>query len=615
MAVVVNSNIAALRAQRRLNASTASLSRSFERLSSGLRINRPGDEPGGLSVAAGLNVDSRVFGRAVMNANDGISQINIASGALDSAKGILVRLKELASQASNGTLTNAQRRSLDSEANSLTQEYNRLLASTTFNGSNLLQGGNGNTTLQLGYGLSQISYALTGDLETDQGTGGFGSPTVYSGGTSATITADIDNDGDQDIISAGGGTKIDYRKNVNGAFGGTVQLSAGGTVTGVVAGDFNGDGKQDIVAATASDLYYFQGDGGGGFGAAVNTNLTVINTLGELKAGDFNHDGKLDLAMVGGAGAVAVSRGLGNGLFSTSLTSFGSGLGTSIELGDVNNDGNLDIAYTDTISSLAKVRTGNADGTFNAAVNIAIVGASRDIALGDLNHDGYDDLVSTADSVSYTVALSNGNGSFGASTTVSAPNTGGKLKLGDLNNDGYLDLVSYGSGRLTTSFGIGDGTFTTDTTAAMTAFANSDLALADFNGDEVLDAYLGYTTGNNEVRFATTSKTTTIARLSLLSQAEARATFATIDSEITRISQQQGTLGAAMSRAQTAVSVLEQSREGYLASASQIMDVDVAEESANLVRQQILQKAGAAILSQANQLPALALQLLGRISR
>ncbi len=107
-----------------------------------------------------------------------------------------------------------------------------------------------------------------------------------------------------------------------------------------------------------------------------------------------------------------------------------------------------------------------------------------------------------------------------------------------------------------------------DITAAMTNSSNSDLALGDLNGDGVQDVFVGYTTGNNEVRFANTRKTTNIARLSLLTQADALATFATIDAEITRVSQQQGTLGAAMSRVQAAVSVLEQSREGFLSAES-----------------------------------------------
>src|SRR4051812_31159725 len=114
-------NTASLNAQRQLTKSTASLSRSFERLSSGLRINRPSDDAAGLAISAGLDIDARVFTQGVRNVNDGISLLNIAEGALDELSNVVLRLRELATQSANGALASQQRSALDQEAQDLTR--------------------------------------------------------------------------------------------------------------------------------------------------------------------------------------------------------------------------------------------------------------------------------------------------------------------------------------------------------------------------------------------------------------------------------------------------------------------------------------------------------------
>src|SRR4051794_7906710 len=133
--VPLKSNLASLNAQRRLGESTASLSRNFDRLSSGLRINRPGDDAAGLSVAASLDVDARVFAQGVRNVNDGISYLNVAEGATESLKTTLIRMRELSTQSSNGTLSDTQRQALDKEFQGLVNEHNRVVATAHFQGT------------------------------------------------------------------------------------------------------------------------------------------------------------------------------------------------------------------------------------------------------------------------------------------------------------------------------------------------------------------------------------------------------------------------------------------------------------------------------------------------
>ena len=94
--LTINTNVASLNAQRRLAESTASLQQSFERLSSGLRINTASDDAAGLAIASSLNVDSRVYSQGIRNTNDALSFYSIAEGALNSLVDITTRLRELA---------------------------------------------------------------------------------------------------------------------------------------------------------------------------------------------------------------------------------------------------------------------------------------------------------------------------------------------------------------------------------------------------------------------------------------------------------------------------------------------------------------------------------------
>ena len=115
-ALSLNSNLAALRAERSLNGSSAELSSTLERLASGKRINQASDDAAGLAVSSALNTKARVYTQAVRNVNDGISFLNVADGATSALKDILFRLRELSTQSSNGTFSNTQRQSIDKES-------------------------------------------------------------------------------------------------------------------------------------------------------------------------------------------------------------------------------------------------------------------------------------------------------------------------------------------------------------------------------------------------------------------------------------------------------------------------------------------------------------------
>jgi len=140
MGININTNLASIRGQRLMDQSSNSLGRVFERLSSGLRVNKAVDDAAGLAIAGGLQVNKRIATVAMRNAQDGISTLAIAEGAIESIQGVLGRLAELATQSANGVYTSVQRSALQNEFMSLGSEIERIAVTTAFNGVALLSG-------------------------------------------------------------------------------------------------------------------------------------------------------------------------------------------------------------------------------------------------------------------------------------------------------------------------------------------------------------------------------------------------------------------------------------------------------------------------------------------
>ncbi|MDD5719436.1 MAG: flagellin [Candidatus Krumholzibacteria bacterium] len=154
MGIRINTNIPALNTRRHITNTTNQFNKSMEKLSSGLRINRAADDAAGLAISEGLKSDIRALEQASRNASDGISLVQTAEGALDEVSNILLRMKELAEQSLNGTLSDTERGYLDAEYTALTEEIDRVAASTEFNGIELLSGGGGSISIQVGIGTA-----------------------------------------------------------------------------------------------------------------------------------------------------------------------------------------------------------------------------------------------------------------------------------------------------------------------------------------------------------------------------------------------------------------------------------------------------------------------------
>jgi flagellin len=169
--ISINGNAASLAAQKALASNRAALDKTIAQLSSGLRITQAADDAAGLGVATQLSSQARSSAVAERNANDGISAIQSADAAVSTQGDLLGRLRELAMQSANGTLSAADRTSIEKERTALTAELDRVAGSTTFNGSPLLSGG-GNTSLTLQVG--------TGDTPSDAIKVTFGDTTAQS---------------------------------------------------------------------------------------------------------------------------------------------------------------------------------------------------------------------------------------------------------------------------------------------------------------------------------------------------------------------------------------------------------------------------------------------------
>ena len=155
MPLVINTNVASLNSQRQLMNSGNALDRASERLSSGQRINSAKDDAAGLAISNRMTSQIRGLDQAIRNANDGVSLIQTAEGALQESTNILQRMRELSIQSANGIYSDADRKTLDAEVQQLIQELDRIATSTSFNGQNLLDGSLGKVDLQVGSDAGQ----------------------------------------------------------------------------------------------------------------------------------------------------------------------------------------------------------------------------------------------------------------------------------------------------------------------------------------------------------------------------------------------------------------------------------------------------------------------------
>jgi flagellin len=194
MGLRVNTNVTSINAQRNLASVSDRLGSNFRRLSTGLRISTAADDAAGLAISERLRSQVRSLEQAKRNANDGISFVQTAEGALNEVSSILTRLRELAVQSSNGSVSNQDKETLDEEFQSLINEINRIGRSTEFNGIKLLDGSSSSISFQVGFGtttgIDTIAVSLSAALST---TLSLNSLDIGSGGATTTAITNIDS--------------------------------------------------------------------------------------------------------------------------------------------------------------------------------------------------------------------------------------------------------------------------------------------------------------------------------------------------------------------------------------------------------------------------------------
>ncbi|MBL0720449.1 flagellin FliC [Piscinibacter sp. Jin2] len=197
MPQTINTNTMSLNAQRNLNGSQSTLATSMQRLSSGMRVNSAKDDAAGLAIAERMNAQVRGMNVAMRNANDGISLFQTAEGAMGKIGENLQRIRELAVQSANGSISDADRTNLQSEADQLVEEIARVADNAKFNGINLLDGSFTSTDFQIGAdGTDTLTAATNFDMTALTA---YAAADISTAAAASAVIADLD--ADLDIVN------------------------------------------------------------------------------------------------------------------------------------------------------------------------------------------------------------------------------------------------------------------------------------------------------------------------------------------------------------------------------------------------------------------------------
>jgi flagellin-like hook-associated protein FlgL len=630
-------NIAALRVSRRLSQTVDENFTISRKLSSGQRINTAADDAAGLSIASSLRADVRIYQQALKNINDGISSLRIAQGSLEELSEITNRKSELAEQAANGTYSNRQRLALDKEARSLTDEYNRILQTSSFNqislfGTDMIEEG---LFIQAGYGYQGIiGLSIGKELSQRFSDGTYQSgPAINTGGsiTFDVIAADMNGDGITDLITNdnGASTAGIQLGNGDGTFGSRATFATSGGGVDVAIGDINNDGFLDVVSAEdgqngglglegISPDFVTIGFGNGAGGFQSTSQINMAGDLERITLADINGDGNLDILASGGSVSdLRLFYNNGGGIFSSSQTiNIGGGVRPrEIAVGDFNNDGLQDMAVALDLANSVPVYLQNQNGTFTRN-NISTGQSSYGIASSDLNNDGNLDLLVTYSGAGQFAPLMNqGNGSFSIGTPVAVGANPRSIAAIDVNGDSFIDAVTgnVAGNSISVALGGGNGTFQSANSFAGAA-SPRNIGYADINGDGVPEIVTANSGGGTVGVFNAVNNNYSplITPFDLRTQIAARSSFVGIQSLRQRISKELGSIGAFENRLEIAFANLRTSSENYSRAESRISDVDMAETTADLVSNSIRQQTASRTLNQALKSPELALILLNQ---
>lgn len=581
MGMVVQHNMNALNAYNKLNTNVAGLKKSSEKLSSGYRINRAGDDAAGLAISEKMRSQIRGLTQAKRNSQDGISMIQTFEGATQESHSILQRMKELASESANGTYQNdVDRDAIQLEFNQLNDELDQI-ADTDFNGVVMLNGGE----MADGTRAANDKFDYVNATRQAQQVGTAGGyvkaidSSAYAGTNSETVTftASVDKDG-----------KVTWEKS-DGAKG-TVGYVAADTAN-KAQGGFTYDGA--VVTVDTSKIVA---------GDTITINFEKKNDAVGTQPGTTGYN--VDIGKTGGNKTDGSA-----GVTSATIALTAGTKVTSQEIADAFNALNgITIGET-----FAKDAT---DGT-NMTVNGVTVPA--DATLAEIGKVGDGKLVVDKDKkISYVDRA----GTPYELATI----TGAKMANGATN-----------AGTVTTTVNVGQATYTPANDKAIT-LVEPKSKVSQSNSNNTATAPLTYTdhmvlqTGartKDSVDFTFNYSTTGMGdlkanldvssregglntkNLSLATAADANTAIDKIDNAINKVSMVRATFGATQNRLEHKIENLTTTNENLTEAESGIRDTDMASEMLSYTKYNVLQQAAQSMLAQANQQPQSILQLLG----
>ncbi len=583
MALTVNTNITSLSVQKNLNKAGDALSTSMTRLSSGLKINSAKDDAAGMQIANRLTSQVKGMTVAIANANNGTSIAQTAEGAMQESTNILQRLRELALQSANGDKSDADRASLQQEFTAKSGELTRIAQTTTFGGRNLLDGSFQNVAFQIGSDANQtISFGMS-DLSATGLKGSYSEAKLD--GTTTTLSAGVTG---SSVVLPGGtaasSTTTPFTRTaaVAATLGTAETITVnGGTPVNLLAADTLADVVSKINTAAGSTIASDDGSG----------NVVLESTSAITVAGS----GALATALAG-AGAAA-------GGVTTTTAAVPGALTAKAEINI--NGSNVQFDVADKLTDIAvKINAANATDKFGVAASVSADGSRLELTSAD----------------GKAIKLGNGtgvatNGGAGALAKLglSAGTTEAKL-AGATSVTLNGTEVKFTAGSTMSDIVSSINSASTGVTASKNAdntlnlFSTKNITVADGSAGNGL-ATLGLTTAA-AAPTAATKMDTTVADLSVLSAASAQQTIQALEGAIQQVDSQRSQLGAVQNRFDSTVANLQSISENSTAARSRVQDADFASEAAELTKQQTLQQASTAILSQANQLGSAVLKLL-----
>nr|WP_154984734.1 flagellin [Paenibacillus xylanexedens] len=556
--MIINHNIPALNTHRQLSINTSNTNKNIEKLSSGLRINRAGDDAAGLAISEKMRGQIRGLDQASRNAQDGISLIQTAEGALNETHSILQRMREISNQSANGTNTDSDRQALQDEMNQLTSEVNRIGNTTEFNTQKLLNGGIGSSDAEK---LTQATHAK-------QTAGVAVATTALTMTAGATITIDNKTFDLSAIKFTAGAAAAANAKQLKTALDATT--SGGVKLSDLVDVKVNGSTLEFTAksSGSTSELKFA--------GAA-------LTTLGITAAVTVKGDPST-VERAGLQGATALT---------AAAVSIASGATIKFTIG----------SESEVTVDLNKGTTAKTYDTTNADANVAK--AAMDSLVKDLNASlqeaGLDSKI--------TASLSKDN------KIQFLSETGKDIKLGTNSGATGLGITSTAAiGNVEQVVGAGAQGVGFSTKFQIGANTGQSMSLQI---NDVRAAALGITGNAGQAGFtkenAVTNGSNDIkgeAALNISTREDASKAIAVLDKATSLVSSERAKLGAVQNRLEHTINNLGTASENLTAAESRIRDVDMAKEMMSQTKNNILAQAAQAMLAQANQAPQGVLQLL-----